>query len=326
MTKHVINLGAAAASLLVLASSASADIKVNENFSIGGYAAGSYRYYDQAKTDKFDLDAAKINFLTNFSPVSAVASIYYTGGAAPGDDLTLLDAYVNYDAGSGVTVTAGKFLSYLGYEAFDIPNMAQLTYANGDFLGAIPAYHSGVKVSYAEGDWAASVSLLDSVYGGLKGDGELRGNAGFEGMVSYSGLKNLTIFAGIGYQSEGTTTAGIPDDGSQEEAAVYNLWASYNLTEKITVAAEYTIKESYFADGHNWLGFVNFVTSDKTSIAVRVSGEDIDGGPSFVRGTFAPSCKVTENLTVRGEVSFTDYDDFSLTKDTFFGVQGVFKF
>ena len=50
------------------------------------------------------------------------------------------------DVGGGTSVTAGKFLSYLGYEAFDIPNMTQVSYANGDFLGAIPGYHTGVRV------------------------------------------------------------------------------------------------------------------------------------------------------------------------------------
>jgi hypothetical protein len=325
MTKRVIQTGSVAASLLALCSVASADIQVNENFSVGGYAAGSYRYFDEAKADKFDLDAAKINFITDFKPVSAVASIYYTGGT-PGDDLTLLDAYVNYDLGDGLVITGGKFLSYLGYEAFDIPAMSQITYANGDFLGAIPGYHSGVKIGYTSGAWSSGIALLDSVYGGLKGDGELRGNAGLEAFVSYTGIEKLTLFLGAAHQSEGLSEDGIPVDGAQEDATVINFWASYSLTDKVTIAGEYSQKDSYFTDGYNWLVFASVATSDKVTLVGRISGEEIDNGPSFLRYTFAPSFTLTENLSIRTEVTFTDYDDFESSKDTFFGIQGVFKF
>ena len=204
--------------------------------------------------------------------------------------------------------------------------MTQICYANGDFLGAIPGYHSGVKVNYSAGAWSAGVALLDSVYGGLEGDGELRGNMGAEAFLTYTGVEKLTIFAGVAQQTEGTATDNIPDSGAQEEATVFNIWASYQLTPAVQIAAEYAAKESYFADGYNWLLFASFATSDKVTLVTRVSGEDIDGGPSFIKGTFAPSYKLTENLSVRAELSYYDYDDFTATNDTFFGVQAVFKF
>ena len=325
MTKHVIPLGVTAASLLALASSASADVKINDNISAAGYITGSYRYFDKAKTDKFDLDTAKLSILTTHAPVTAVASVYYTGGS-PGDDLTLLDAYVNYDAGDGITVTGGKFLSWLGFEAFDIPNMTQLSYANGDFLGVIPGYHSGVKVNYATDGLALGAAVLDSVYGGLEGDGELRGNGGVEFYATYTGNEKLTIFAGLAHQTEGTLTAGIPDSGSQEEATAFNVWASYQLSSTVLLPAEYAVKESYFADGYNWLVFGSVATSDKVSLVGRISGEEIDNGPSFLKYTFAPTYKLTENLSIRGEISRYDYEDYSISEDMFFGVQAVFKF
>ena len=348
MTNRVIPIGSAVVSLLALASSASADVKVNDNFSVSGYAAGSYRYFNEAKTDKFDLDAAKINFLTNFSPVSGVASIYYTG-AQPGDDLTLLDAYVSYDLGDGTTITGGKFLSWLGFEAFDIPNMYQITYANGDFLAAIPAYHSGVKFNFSDKTWSGGVAVLDSIYGGFEGDGELRGNAGYEAYLSFTGVEGLTLWGGVAYQTEGAISPSfVPANptlaprfiGSQEEAFVLDFWASYQINKDILVAAEYVTKDSYYADGYNWLAFLNYSFDEKTSMAFRVSGEELDAnaplqdGPSFIKYTIAPAIKVTDNLTVRLEVSHYRYDDdVTVTrtsnftsKDTFIGVQGVFKF
>src|SRR5262245_30639917 len=104
-----------------------ADIKVNDSFSVSGYAAGSYRTTDPdpgPATDKFDLDAVKTLFSTNFKPVTGVVSLYYQPNAP--HDITVLDAYATVDVGGGSTFTAGKFLSYLGYEAFDLVNMSQI--------------------------------------------------------------------------------------------------------------------------------------------------------------------------------------------------------
>ena len=79
MTKRVIPLGSVAVTLLALANTAVADIKLHDNLSVAGYVTGSYRYFNEAKTDKFDLDTAKLSFLTSHAPVTGVASIYYTG-------------------------------------------------------------------------------------------------------------------------------------------------------------------------------------------------------------------------------------------------------
>ena len=312
------------------ASTALADVKLNENFSVGGYATGSYQKKTEADTDKFDLDAAKLAFNTTFNPVTGTASIYYLGGGT-GDDLTLLDAYVNYDAGNGVTVTGGKFLSYLGFEAFDIPNMAQISYANGDFLGLIPGYHTGVKVGYSDKAYSAGVAVVDSVFGGLKGDGELKSNAGFEGFVSYTGVEKLTLWTGFAYQAEGDFSrddAGGKVYGSKaaEEVFVWNFWAHYALTDKMTVAGEYSVQDSFSADGFNWLGYLNYTFTDKVSSTFRVSGEDQDNGPSFTKFTVSPALKLTDNLLVRAEISQYEYSDYDIDSDTFFGVQAVFKF
>ena len=95
-----------------------ADVKVNENFTVGGYAAGSYRITDPdpgPSTDKFDIDAVQTLFTGNFKPVTGVFSLFYQPGAP--HDVTVMDAYATVDVGGGSTITAGKFLSYLGYEA-----------------------------------------------------------------------------------------------------------------------------------------------------------------------------------------------------------------
>ncbi len=312
-------VGFAAASLAI-ASTANAEIKLTDKLSIAGYAAGSYRYTEASGTslDTFDIDASKISFLTNFAPVTGHFSTYYTGG---GNDLTMLDVYVSYDFGDGHSITGGKFLSWLGYEAFDIPNMTQISYANGDFLAPIPGYHSGLKYNYTSAEWSGGVALLDAVYGAtaLKADGSLRDDYGAEAFLSYTGVKDLTLWAGIAYQSEGF---------GNDEVTTYDVWASYKLSDSLTVAAEYVFKQSDTgSEGDNFLLFANYTVDPKTSVAFRVSGEDVKNGPGFFKGTISPAYKVSDNLLVRGEVSYYDYfDSASLDNSTFVGVQGVFTF
>ena len=316
------------AAALTLASSltAFADVKVNDSLSVGGDAAGSYRNTEidpGTSVDKFDLDAAKALFTGNFKPVTGVVSLFYQPGAP--SDVTVLDAFATVDIGGGTSVTAGKFLSYLGYEAFDIPNMTQVSYANGDFLGPIPGYHTGVRLDGGDKDTGWGLALLDSVYSGpnyLKGDGELKRNAGFEGYFTYKAIPDVTLWAGFAYDTKGNVIH------KNEEILTVNFWASYNLTKAVTVAAEWVSKDGGPGDkGYNWLLFLNYAVDKNWSSAFRVSGEKLsNGGASFTKLTVAPTYKVNDNFSVRAELSYYDYSKHTADSATFFAVQSIFKF
>lgn len=335
LTTLPMNTRLTLAAALTLASSltALADVKVNDTLSVGGYAVGSYqnKSFDSATipdTDKFDLDAAKLLFTGSFKPVTGVASVFYQppGSRPPGsDDITLLDAYATVDVGGGTSITAGKFLSYLGYEAFDIPNMTQVSYANGDFLGPIPGYHSGVKVDGGDKDIGWGLALLDSVYSGpnyLKGDGELKHNAGFEGYLVYKAIPEVTLWAGFAYDTKGNVIH------KNEEILTLDFWASYNLTKEATIAAEFCTKDGGPGDkGYNWLAFLNYTFDKNWSSAFRVSGEKVsDGGPEFTKLTVSPTYKINDNFSVRAELSYYDYNNHAAASATFFAVQSIFKF
>lgn len=316
----------AAAVSLAASLTAFADIKVNESLSVSGYAAGSYRITDPdpgSATDKFDMDAVKTLFTTNFKPVTGSVSLFYQPGAP--SDVTVLDAFVTMDVGNGSTITAGKFLSYLGYEAFDIANMSQISYANGDFLGPIPGYHSGVKWDFSDKDTGFGLALVDSVYSGpnyLKGDGELRHNAGFEGYFVYKAIPDVTVWTGFAYDTKGNVIH------KNNEIFTANIWLGYNLTKDSTLGLEYVHKDGGLGDtGYNWLAFYSYNFSSKVSSAFRLSGEKLkDGGPGFTKFTVAPAYKINDNFLVRTEVSYYDYKDYSADKAVFFAVQSVFKF
>jgi hypothetical protein len=316
----------AAALSLATSLTALADVKVNDTLSVGGYAVGSYRNTDTdpgTAVDKFDLDAAKALFTGSYKPVTGVVSLFYQPGAP--SDVTLLDAYATVDVGGGTTITAGKFLSYLGYEAFDIPNMTQVSYANGDFLGPIPGYHSGVKIDGGDKDIGWGLGLLDSVYSGpnyLKGDGELKHNAGFEGYLVYKAIPDVTVWAGFAYDTKGNVIH------KKNEILTLNLWASYNVTKEATIAAEIVTKDGGVGDkGYNWLLFLNYTIDKNWSSAFRVSGEKLsNGGAEFTKLTVCPTYKINDNFSVRAELSYYDYKKTAADSATFFAVQSIFKF
>ncbi|RME71354.1 MAG: hypothetical protein D6781_04415 [Verrucomicrobia bacterium] len=309
------------AALIGLGAPSLSAVSVNETVALEGYIGGSYRHLDgDSDFDSFDLDAAKLLFATDFKPVTGVFSLFY---APNGNELTLLDAVVSYTTETGTTISGGKFLSWHGYEAFDIAAMNQLTYGNGDFLGAIPGYHSGVRIEQAGDGWSGGFAVLDSVYtpdyAYLRGDGEIGDNAGFEAYFKYTGTENLTVFVGAAYDTEGGFQ---PDD-----VLMLDLWADYLATENLLVAGELMFKDAGVAGkGWAWAGYANYAFQAGWSALFRVSGEYMDDGPSFLRGTIAPTYTLTDNLLVRAELTYTDYSDYVEDNNTFFGVQSIFKF
>lgn len=339
MTKHVTKVAGWTASLLALAATASADIKINDNLTISGYAVGAYEYqkpsggpstdslFDGSK-DTPSADAVKTIFTANFKPVTGVISLFYIPNIPTGvmkNELTMLDAYVSYDAGGGVTLTGGKFLSWLGYEAFDPVNMNQITYSpvTVGTLSSIPAYHTGFKAEYTEKDFSLGWAVVDSVYSNRgidKGDGELKRNAGFEAYFKYSAVPNLTLWAGAAYDTKGTFQA--------HNVMTLDFWGEYSLDSKTTVAAEFLSKDGGdFSKGTTWLAYLNYALTDKIKCVFRVGGENLSGktvGSDFMQYTFGPSFKVSDNLTVRAEYSYYDYDMGG--SKSFYGVQGVFRF
>jgi hypothetical protein len=323
MRKHVIQLAASSAVLLGLAAPLSAEVKLNDNFSVSGYIEGSYQYNEPkpgASFDSFNIDSSQLLFTTSFKPVTAVVSLFYVPNTV--HETTVLDAYVTYDAGNGVSITGGKFLSYLGYESFFTVNNPEISFANGDFLGPIPGYHEGVRIDYTDKDISAGAALLDSVYSGpyyLKGDGELDHNAGVEGYISYKGIKDVTLWGGFAYDSKGSFET--------HEILTLDFWAQYQLDKKTAMAAEFVQKDGGTGNkGYNWLGLVTYAFTDKLSSAFRISGEHLNNGPEFLKYTVAPGVAVTDKLTVRAEVSYYDYTHAARKNNKFVGIQAFFKF
>ena len=323
MTKQSFRPAIWAASLLGLAAASHADVKVNDVFSVNGYAVGSVSNTDVDGADNIDsylenkggpavpnADAVKLGILAAKGSFSAYGSLLYVPGAA--NEAGLLDAYVTWDTGTGLKLTGGKFLSYLGYEAFDPINMAQLTY--GSTIYAIPAYHTGAKLDYATKTFSIGIAAVDSIFSGrngfYEGDREYDDDIGIEAIATYTGIDKLTVFVGIA--SEDT-------EGAADSLFIFDLWASYAISDKLTIAGEFDTQSDTMSA---WLAFLNYKFTDKFSTAFRISGVDWDGGDNNTKYTIAPTYTVNPNLSFRAEYSLGTGD----SEYSYIGGQIVFKF
>lgn len=301
-----------------------AEVKVNDNFALSGYVVGAYAntkidggdsnetFFDSGVSN---FDSAKLTAIAKFDPVSVTASAFYIPEFTGADDeVGVLDAYATYTSGT-FSFTGGKFLSYLGYEAFDPINMTQLTY--GATIFAIPAYHTGLKFDISTDTYSYGVAAVDSVNPGsgfFQGDGEISDDIGFEAYFTYKGVKDLTVFTGIAYEDT---------DGASNALAVFDIWASYKVSDKVTVAGEFDVSNDV---GTGVLGLVQYSFTDKFSVIGRASAAYFrkDKGNDVVAATIAPTYTFNANFSLRAEATESTFD--TGPDVTFYGIQAVLKF
>lgn len=301
---------------------------------VSGYAAASYTYTDieNGPSDEslFDagtpLDAVKLGLEATYESFSAYGSLFYSPNSsansfAGGTEAGILDAYGTYTFGN-FKVTGGKYLSYLGYEAFDTVNMTQLTYANST-TGGVPAYHTGVKLDYSTDVWGAGFNISDSVRGPSfwEGDGDWDNGLGYEAYAVFKGVEKLTIWGGVAFDD----TENAPDFVS------YDLWASYDLTDKLTVAGEIIYSNNTLSGADSAVGglaFLKYAFTEQFSTVLRFGIDEVSStapavtAPDNYKYTISPTYVFNEHFLVRGEVSYTDS-----ANDVFFsGVQALVKF
>lgn len=317
------------AALATVTSGLQAEVKINENLSVSGYAvaAGTLSEPDAGSSSgtQFDsgttnLDAIKVAVSGNYDALSGKVSLFYVPESTSGDsEAGILDAFATYSAGA-VSVTGGKFLSYLGYEAWDPINMTTISYGNS--WSAIPGYHTGGKIDFAGEGFALGAAVTDSLYMDADhffgGDGDFSNGLGYEFIASFTGIEKLTVFAGVG----------IEDADGVDTQYVYNLWTSYALSDSLTVAAEYTYNDDGVDDFSRYAFFGTYTVSEAIAVTARVSGiiEDVYG-TAF---TIAPTYTFNEFFSVRAEATYADSDESATqlpgSKGAFYAVQGIFKF
>ncbi len=310
-----------------VAASAQAEVKINDYVGVEGYVAATAAVNDpegaSSTTSLFDsgawnLDSAFVGFLGSYKDFSGKVSLFYVPAGGGADTTEILDLYVSYTVGD-VTLTGGKFLSYIGYESYHPAYMSQLTWG---YASGVPGYHSGVKADYAASDTLSfGVSVTDSLMPGAgatladEGDSDWSDGLGYEFVMTYTGVENLTVFVGLTLDD---------DDAAVNDYGI-DIWASYAVSDALTVAGEV----SYYDDAStSYILFGKYDFSEKFYTVARWSFQEVDATNEY--GTYltlSPGYVINDNFTVRAEVSYADSAASPIAyKGLFYGIQGLFTF
>lgn len=275
----------AIAALALTAAAANAQIELSENFSVNGFIDMSV-LSDDGKLG-MALDQMELDFAIDLGDgLGLQADIQ---GSAQGN-AELEEAFMTYDAGDGLSLVAGKYLSVSGWETAEPTGLYQYSTSATLVYGG---YQNGVGVNYSTDQFGLFGSVVTSVWDGT--DTSLE-EMGFELQLTLTPVEQVTTK--IAYLSE--------DMGGFNQGLV-NAWVAY-FGGPLTLAAEVNMLSNWGADGNGGLGLlgmVNYGISDKIGITGRFSSLDIDSAPETISEfTISPSYTITENWSLIAEAKF----------------------
>ncbi len=301
-----------AAGGLLSSSALYGQIEITDNLSLSGFIDMSTVHSDTDDGDStsYNLDQVELNFLFAYDQITGQADLNYTGDNET-EDVDLEQAFLTYDLGEGSSITAGKFLSYHGWETFEPTGLYQYSFAY-ELFATIPGHHNGISYDYA-GDWGNfGIALLDTVFGadgslGTGGDDPenlFQGDDyeyGVETKLVLTPADGLTLYFGYAFDSG--------DDGF-EDVELFNFWTSYEWDIN-TVAFEYNIWDDGAYDVDQWLLMYSAAFTDTGTFTARVSNESGDeiggtGEMELDKYTVAWIEAVTDNLALVFEYSKVD--------------------
>jgi hypothetical protein len=325
--KSRIQVAGACAVLAAAAAALQAEVKINENLSIDGYATGAGVVTEGTAESNGEFfnsgrvyDSALVGLNGTYKSLSARVSLLSVIGSDEADkfDSGLLDAYLTYKVGN-LSITGGKYLGWLGFESFHSVNNAFISFS--EVYYASP-YSTGAKLDYAGEGFSTGISVRDTQAGPggnfFDGDGEFSDDIGFEAYAMLTSIENLTLFAGAGYEDV--------DDAGVGGISTFDLWANYKFSDSFSVAAEIATLEEFTKYG--WLLQATYMVTEPLALSGRLTGADGDNGLADSIGYgVASTYTITPNFQLKGEATLTENATGFGGEDVFsYAIQGIFKF
>lgn len=305
----------AIASAFIAASSFSfAEIALTENLSVEGFVDMSYTDSDAAGAgnSRFGIDQVEFDFLFSAGAVSAQVDVEYEEAGDQGATTEIEQAFVTYDLGNGGALTAGRFASQLGFEAFEPTGLYQVSLAYSARTG-LPLYDEGVKYTTEIAGNYFGLAIVDGVVANTIGDGD-----GYSIEAAYaidlaSVQEGLSAFVGARYDVS---------DADADDNLLVNAYVSYETGAWIFAAEVVHLDDG---DQHDTSALVmaNYTYSDAASVTGRYSVED-GGNDDATKITLAHNYAIADNLALIAEVSEVDVDRGD--SDTEFAVELLFTF
>ena len=279
---------------------AQAEIELTEGFSLQGFldvSASSSDVDGKDTKSTAEISEFEVDFLYGGDSVNAQVDLNYRSpnrDYGPGDGgVDLEQAFVGFSVSEQFSLKAGKFLSSMGYEAYDVNGLNQYSHA-ASTAGIYPGHHTGLAGVYSGDTFGVYGSVVDGTW---SADNDTD-NLGYEVQVFTSPAEGLTIK--LGYATE---------SNAAYDKSMVNLWAGYSVN-SLTVAAEYSSLEDYGAsgsDGDAYMLMANYAFTEMFNTTLRYAHVDSDWA-EIDEFTISPRFVISDSVSVITEYRHRDYD------------------
>lgn len=299
-------LAAIVAGAMMVGSVSANDIKMSPVFDISylhseADASGANQGQFINSRDDIDVQYAGIDFSGSSKSLSWLLGLNFAGDAANTTEF-VDQATMSYAINDNFSFTAGRFYSFVGFEA--ARNNGEWNYTKSIAKTISPYWHEGVGASYdAKNGFVASVFMVDGVENNQDGGtgGAQSNKKGYGATLSYAMDKWR---AELDYYTDGnrtnTTTAG--------EDTIYGASFKYDFNDKFSaaLAAQMGTIENGGSDEweySSYAAYVKFQANEKLYFAARYelfSEENTGGALGYAEsttyfGTPAPTVTPTEH-------------------------------
>jgi hypothetical protein len=288
----------AAALLFSLGTITAAQAEISaDKLSVSGFIDMSYLSVDldgAGSTHDSGIDQVELNFGYDFgNKLTATVDVEYQN-AAEGVDVE--QAFISYAVSDNLSIKAGRFLSYTGWETEEPTGLFQYS-GTGYAQYFYGYYQQGVSALYSGDKFAVAVSVVNDLAGPQSTDTE---HPGIETMVAFMPTENFTV-KGF-YSVDGDTK-------------MINTWAAYSA-DALTLAAEYNSSEDTAFAGSEADGFLLMANYAFESFGMTLRYHDYEvedaTGASFEDAsgiTISPSFSVNDNLLMVFEYRMDEIND-----------------
>ena len=284
--------------LALVTGNLSAEIKLTDNLSLSGFLDMSTvtTMGDETEVGLY-FDQFELDLHLDYGSVTGRIDVDSTDDA---QGIKLEQGFVTYmlpeDVISGVSITAGRFLSSFGFEAAEPTGLYQYSFSEGI---PYPGYQNGVAVNVNPvKEVGIYVALLSGVWD--VNDTDVK-SPGVEAQLSLTPTEQIT--AKVGYAMD------TMDDDTRTEL---NAWAQFTQG-PLTVAGEIDLLGNWPSpdtgvirdSGIHFIGMANVSLQDIISapvgVTVRFSGISLDEEDSSTEFTLSPSYAATDNWLLLAE-------------------------
>jgi hypothetical protein len=310
---------AIASAFLAASSFSMGEIVINEFLSFEGFVDSSYTHTDidqgvsgtsSDNSNGFGVDQVEISWLFNFDTVTAQLDLQYEGDAdgKDGDDGDLVEqAFVNYALANGDVVTAGRYASMLGFEAFEPTGLYQ--YSTAYDASGLPSYAQGVKYTRESGTSFFGISIQDEAFDVVGNDNNLSSSSyAIEAAYAQNLGNGVAVFIGGAFEDADLGDTYIVNAYTTYETGAWLFAAEVNFGNSESGAFDTSGSDD--VDVLSGLLMANYAYNDTASVTARLSYEEVEGATDadITKYTLAHNKALADNLALIVELSYTDQE------------------